>query len=33
METHRHPDNPIIVGFQGKAQIEVITAIWQVMLS
>jgi hypothetical protein len=34
METHRHPDNPIIVGFQGKAQLEVIYGhLAEVMLS
>ena len=34
METHRHPDNSLIVGFQGKAQLEVIYGhLAEVMLS
>ncbi len=34
METHRHPDDPIVVGFQGKAQLEVIYGhLAEVMLS
>jgi Type IV secretion-system coupling protein DNA-binding domain len=34
IETQRHPNNPIIVGFQGKAQLEVICGhLTEVMLS